>query len=138
MDLIIGVLVFMLAIGIIYTVLAGKDRGNIAPLRIESEVIATKLSDDPVYRIADNNQIDQERLEVLLGNATADYEGLKAAFGVKNEFCIYLRDENGNLTYIVDANGQTYSGIGSGSGEFNLSGIPCGCKVDSTPNNCYD
>ena len=142
MDLIIGVLVFMLAIGIIYTVLSGKDRGDIAPLRIESEVIATKLSDDPTYRIADNNQIDQERLEVLLGNATQDYEGLKAAFGVKNEFCIYLRDESGNLTYIVDGDGNAYSGIGSGSGEFNLSGTPCGCRVgstqDSTPNNCYD
>jgi hypothetical protein len=136
MDLIIGVLVFMLAIGIIYTLLASRGRQDIAPLRIESEVIATKLSDDPTYRIAENNQIDEARLTALLGNATLDYQTLKAQLGVQNEFCIYLRDENGNLTYILDANGRPYSGIGSGNGEFNLSGTPCGCRAGNTPANC--
>jgi hypothetical protein len=138
MDLILGVLIFMIAVGIIYTLLASKDHENVAPLRIESELIATKLSEDPSLRLGDNNQIDNDRLKVLLERARTDYEGLKVELGVENDFCIFLRDEAGNLTYIFDDEGNAYTGIGPGSGELNLSGTPCGCKVGSTPQNCHD
>lgn len=123
MDLIIGVLIFMLAMGVIYALLMSKTREDIAPLRIESEVIATKLTEDPYLQVAANNQLDAKRL----GNLTEiDYETLRQEFGAQHEFCIFLKDESGNLTYIVDNQGRKYTGIGSGNGDLNLSGVPCG------------
>jgi hypothetical protein len=123
MDLIIGVLIFMLAIGVIYALLASKGRENTAPLRIESEVIATKLLDDPQIGVTSEQQLDATKL----GNLTSiDYETLRQQLGVQKEFCIFLQDESGNITYIVDNQGRKYTGIGSGNGDLNISGVPCG------------
>ena len=111
MDLIIGVLIFMLAVGIIYALLVSKGKENTTPLRIESEVIATKLLEDPWIAVAPENQLDAKKL----GNLTEfDYETLRQQFGSQHEFCIFIQDESGNITYIVDNQGRKYTGIGSG------------------------
>ena len=123
MDLIIGVLIFMLAVGIIYALLVSKGKENTTPLRIESEVIATKLLEDPWIAVAPENQLDAKKL----GNLTEfDYETLRQQFGSQHEFCIFIQDESGNITYIVDNQGRKYTGIGSGIGDLNISGVPCG------------
>ena len=133
MDLVIGVLIFMLAVGVIYTLLMSRSRDDIAPLRIESKVIATKLSDDPTLKIADNNRIDTIKLNAIMDMS---YDQLKTQFGVKDDFCIYLRDENGNLTYFIDNKGNAWAGIGPRNGQLNLSGTPCGCKPGNNVANC--
>lgn len=122
MDLIIGVLVFMLAVGIIYSLLVGRNNNDVAPLRIESEVVATKLVEDPSFGVARDNQLDSEK---LLNLTTVDYEELKRQFGIKNEFCIFLRDEAGNITFLSN-NTTRVTGIGSGNGELNLTCMRCG------------
>lgn len=123
LDLVVAVIIFLLAVGIIYEFLLGRERGDLAQLRIESEVIATKLADDPLLQVAVNKQLDTTR---MAGLATKSYDELKSDLGVKHEFCIFLQDENGNLIYIVDGLGNKYTGIGSGDGQLNLSGTPCG------------
>jgi hypothetical protein len=121
-DLIFGVIIFMISVGIIYALLVSRDRQDVAPLRIESEVIANKLAFDPQLRVAENNQLNPQSLANL---TRLQYDALKAQLGVQDEFCIYLEDSQGNLIYIQDGSTK-YTGIGSGSGELNLSGTPCG------------
>lgn len=125
-DLLIGVLVFMLAIGIIYSLLNSKGADDPAQLRIESEVIAERLTSAASLQVAPENQLNMEDLAML---AKDEYEEVKAQLGVQEEFCIYLQDENGNLIYIQDSStGERYAGVGSGTGEITLTDkdIPCG------------
>jgi hypothetical protein len=122
MDLVFGVLIFMLAVGVIYALFMSKDRDTTTPLRIESEVIAVKLSNDPLLRVTEENQLNIQKLNNL---TTLGYEQLRTQLGVKNEFCIYLEDEQGNVVYIINGTNK-YTGIGSGSAELNISGTPCG------------
>lgn len=141
MDLILGVIIFMLAIGVVYTLLGDQTAKNVAPLRIESEVIATKLTSDAslqggsgTLKIAASNQIDAASLGYLAAQSQSDYEGLKKELGVQNEFCIYLRDEQGNVTYITDpATGKRYAGIGSGTGDVNITCLTCPAGTPGTP-----
>lgn len=142
LDLIIGVVIFLLAIGVIYSLLSNKSREDVAPLRIESEVIATKLttpeaatSDEMI--VATDNQLDIEKLQELT-KYPGGYDALKEELGVQNDFCIYLQDENGNVIYIEGDDGK-YTGIGPGSPELNLSGVPCGCPTctDDMASSCY-
>ena len=138
MDLIFGVLIVMLAIGIVYAMLANRSGKDLEPLRIESEVIATKLASDPQFNVAADNRLNMTRIGELAANATRDasefsYENIRTTLGVKSEFCVYIQDEQGNLYYIRGADGKNYTGIGSASGEMNLSGTPCGCPKECVP-----
>jgi hypothetical protein len=131
MDLVIGVLIFFLAIGVIYTLLLNRNTADTTPLRLESEVVATKLTSDPALQVGENNVADPDRMVALAQRAALDYDQLKADLGVKNEVCIYLQDKDGNLIYLVNSTDPTkrYNGIGPGSNELNLSGLPCGSLV---------
>jgi len=128
-DLAIGMLVFLLAIGTIYSLLNAKEAQDVSPLRIESEVVATVLTtgaNSPELRVATENQLNMEALGDL---AAKDYNELKTSFGIENDFCIFLEDEDGNLIYIEN-NGELYAGIGPNNGDLNLaSDTPCGKKV---------
>jgi len=133
-DLMIGVLVFLLAIGTIYSLMNSKIATDPEPLRIESEVIATVLTSNTsntLLQVADENQLSMENLMLLATESELDYDTLKEQLGVENEFCIYLQDEDGNIVYIEDptAPGPRYTGIGSGSSGLNISGTPCGEQV---------
>ena len=132
LDLIIGIVIFLLAVGVIYSILASKNREDTTPLRTDSEIIATKLTTPETSTsldilVAADNQLDVEKLKSL---TTADYAKLKQDLGVQNDFCIYLQDEEGNVLYIEGADGN-YTGIGPGSPDLNLSGVPCGCPKEN-------
>ena len=130
MDLIIGVVIFLLAIGVIYAVLTSKAKEDTTPLRLESEAVATKLTTTDAAQnkdilVAQNNQLDINKLNNL---TQEDYEKLKKELGVTNDFCIYLLDEKGNLVYLTTSSGN-YTGIGPADSKFNISGVPCGKKI---------
>lgn len=133
LDLVIGMLVFLLAVGTIYSFLNVRTGKDPTPLRIESEVVATALTtgtDDPGLKVADQNQLDMNRLGTLAAEAEVNYTQLKRRLGIDHDFCIYLQDEEGNLIYVKDTSGNTYAGIGSRTGELNLTDdTPCGIKV---------
>ncbi len=131
MDLIIGVVIFLLAVGVIYAVLTSKVKEDTTPLRVESEAVATKLTTAEATQnndilVAQNNQLDILKLGSL---TQEDYAKLKKELGVSNDFCIYLLDEKGNLVYLTDSSGnKKYTGIGPGDSKFNISGTPCGVE----------
>ena len=53
-----------------------------------------------------------------------NYRDLKGKLGIKNDFCIYFEDEDGNLVNISDLVGIQVAGIGSPNAT--VSGMMCG------------
>ncbi len=61
----------------------------------EGQQVATLLtSETSPYSITTGTHINNTKLEKL---SSWDYEELKAALHVQNEFCVYLEDNKGNL-----------------------------------------
>lgn len=133
MDLVIGVLIFLLASGVIYSIFISKSQEDVATYRVQSEVIATKLTSESSLQVAPKNQLDMDAMAGLALSANTDYAELKEQLGVKDDFCIYLQDEEGNLIYITNDSGTRYPGIGSGSQDVQLTewDIPCGVPCSS-------
>ncbi|MDD9953125.1 MAG: hypothetical protein OXR66_02210 [Candidatus Woesearchaeota archaeon] len=128
MDLVIGVLIFLLAVGVIYTVLVDfQSSKNADVFQFESEIIAKVIVDEPSLQVAPDNELDMDVLVDIANGDKGNYDTLKQGFGIENEFCIFLQDEEGNLVYIYDGTDK-FAGIGSGDGEMNLTdeNIPCG------------
>ena len=140
-DLVIGVLIFLIAVGAIYSILSSRQHEDPAPLRIESEVIATILTNNAsnqLLQVAEGNQLEMDKLGGLATRANNDYELLKQELGIQNEFCIYLQDEEGNLIYITGTDGKKYAGIGPGDPSLNLTEnqLPCGTPCTLSGGAC--
>jgi hypothetical protein len=83
----------------------------------EAVTILDELTDNNNYSFAPNNVLYAERFEKV---SKMGYIELKNTLNVKNEFCIYFEDKNGNLIEIED-------GVRSiGSGVIEINGVPCG------------
>lgn len=126
-DLVIGVLIFLLVIGLFYVLLMKNFNKDTTELQIASETIATKIIDDKTpaaggVGIIKDERIDKNALEDLAGK---DYETLKKEFGITSDFCIFLEDEDGNVINITN-NSTKETFVGIGSSEINISGSPCG------------
>lgn len=127
-DLVIGVLIFLLVIGVFYVVLINKSNSDTTQLKIASETVATKLVDDPAVGIVEGDAIQQEKLEDMLQK---EYDSLRQQFGINSEFCIFLEDDKGNIiniTYTNETDTLTYTtiGIGPNNNDLKLAGMPCG------------
>jgi len=86
-------------------------------LKMEAENILNKLTADGEYSFAQDDVIHEERLEKILNMA---YSEFKNNLNVKNDFCIYFEDEDGNLVEVKD-------GVKSiGSSAIEINGEPCG------------
>lgn len=127
MDLVIGVVIFLLVVGLFFVLFRTSSAADTTDLKVASEVIATKLVTSPTLGIVTGNQIDKTRVQALfarLGQPNG-YQTVKDEFGIRSEFCIYLEDEQGNLVNITNST-HTMAGIGSNSSGLNVSGTPCG------------
>ena len=86
-------------------------------LEKEAETILNELTDDKEHSFAPNNIIEEEKLEKI---SDMDYSELKNNLNIKNEFCVYFEDEEGNLFEIKD-------GLKSiGSNTIKINGVSCG------------
>ena len=127
-DLVIGVLIFLLVAGLFYATILRNQGEDTTTIRISSETIATKLINDPNLRITEDNAISAERIKRLIEK---DIDDLRREFGADTEFCVFFEDEKGNLVPIfIDEDDQTkvYHGIGSNS--ISVSDHPCNSPVD--------
>ncbi|MFW5865589.1 MAG: hypothetical protein ACOCU6_00670 [Nanoarchaeota archaeon] len=115
-DLIIAVVLFIVVVGIFYAYLSDSstEDDEVKHLSGEARLISTKLDcdvDDNDVCITRNGMIVNENVDEL---KSEDYDNLKKQLGVKGDFCIYLRDSEGNLKAL---NGT--AGIGDKSFKLN-------------------
>jgi len=117
MDLVVAVIVFLLAIGVFYFFTHGSVTDESSKLQVESQIIANKLSGDEAGSIANGTAIDEQSLKNLV---YANYDDLKETFGVRGDFCIVLRDQDGNIVVLGNQTGSGYK-IGVGNEDLNLT-----------------
>lgn len=119
-DIALGVIVFMAAFFIFYSLLSANPNAKASNLKDDaSTVIRQVAAEDAPLRIVDHNEINESRLNEL---KNLSYDELKRRLRIENDFCIYFEDDKG---YIVIIN-NSYRGIGAPN--INLSGTPCSQK----------
>ena len=122
LDIMLAVIVFIGTIFFFYTVLISSQDTKVFELKNEaSKVINDLLSEDSDLGIVDGNKINTTKLSELLDQ---DYATIKNKLRIKNEFCIFFEDEDGNILYINISETKNYTGIGSEI--ISVSNIPCG------------
>jgi len=61
---------------------------------MEAEIITSMILDDHKASFANNGIVDQTKLEKI---RNMDYEDFKKSINAKNDFCVYMEDEKGNV-----------------------------------------
>jgi len=121
MDIMLAVIIFIGTAFFFFTILNQKQGSKAEELQDEaSKVLSTIISDDSDVGILNGSEINVEKLEDLLGN----YSNIKNKLRIKNEFCFFFEDEDGNIIFINISETKNFTGIGSGT--INVSNIPCG------------
>jgi sensor histidine kinase regulating citrate/malate metabolism len=119
-DIMLAIVLFISTIVVFYVILNLSQDSKAKELEREASIIARDLtSGDSEMNILDENRINLTKLERLLGD---NYSQLKQNLRVRNDFCIYFEDENGNVIYIND------SYTGTGAEIINVGQLPCGKK----------
>ncbi|HYD03598.1 MAG TPA: hypothetical protein VEC16_04820 [Alphaproteobacteria bacterium] len=128
LDIILAFVVFVLVIGIFYTLLNDNKGDRTDDLTLESKTVVSNLDasngQNNNLTIIDDGDIDNTELATLYDS---DYETLKRELGIRGEFCIYIVDQYGNLITAELPNG---SQVGSfGSNDYSVNGQPCGSSL---------
>lgn len=76
----------------------------------DAEKITEMILDSHAISFANNGVVDQNKLAEIQG---MHYEELKKSLKARNDFCVYLEDENGNIILV------------KGSGKLDGKGISC-------------
>lgn len=76
----------------------------------EAEKITNMILDNHGISFASNGVVNENKLREI---QKMDYGDFKRYFDVKNDFCIYIEDENGGII------------LAKGSEKLNGDGIPC-------------
>ena len=77
---------------------------------LEAEKITEMIFDDHILSFATGGVIDEEKLEAI---KRIDYNEFKKSLNIKNDFCIYLEDENGDII------------LSKGSSKLSEDGLDC-------------
>lgn len=119
-DIVLGVVIFMAAFFIFYSLLNADTGAKAQNLKKEASLVTKQVaSQEAPLRVVDKNEVNISKLNEL---KKLSYEDLKRRLRIEGDFCIYLEDNKGNLVLI----NNSYRGIGSQN--INLSGTPCSQK----------
>src|SRR3989344_7718186 len=119
-DIALGVIVFMAAFFIFYSLLSTNPNTKASNLKEEASIIIKQFgSGDASIRIIDNNEVNTSKVNEL---KNISYDELKKRLRIESDFCIYFEDDKG---YIMIIN-NSYRGVGAPN--INLSGAPCSQK----------
>ena len=119
-DIALGIIVFMAAFFIFYSLLSENPNTKAVSLRNDASAIIEQVgSGNGLIRLINNNEVNITKANEL---KNISYDELKRRLRIESDFCIYLEDDRG---YIVILN-NSYRGIGAPS--INLSGAPCSQK----------
>jgi hypothetical protein len=116
-DIVIGVVLFLILIVVIYTLIA-TNPVNDAELRrnadlLHSKLDSTKNTDDSIPKILTDNKLNPEELKNLLDE---NYNEMKAALGLTQDFCIVITYTSGGI-YEIDTDKYSY---GNSADNLNL------------------
>ena len=118
MDIMIAIVIFIGTIFVFYSFLSGNQESKAKELQDDaSKVLKNIAAEDSDVGIVDGVEIDKVKFEELLG---MEYSEIKRKIRIKNDFCFFLEDENGNVIYIS----QDQPGVGSS--DIKIGGEPCG------------
>ena len=97
-DIVIGVILFLVIIVVVYTLVATSPLGNME-LRRDAEIINAKLdrtrtTDPNIPSLFSGNMILAQNIEDLLNE---DYEELRLKLGIKGDFCIVITYMHGGI-----------------------------------------
>tara|TARA_Y100000294_G_scaffold107344_1_gene99609 strand:+ start:406 stop:729 length:324 start_codon:yes stop_codon:yes gene_type:complete len=106
MDIMIAMVIFIGVIFVFYNILSSNEDNKIRELKDDALIVAENID------ITEN----PSQIEELLGE---DYSELKKKLRVKNEFCIFLEDEEGNVIYV------SQDRPGMGSEKIKISEVEC-------------
>ena|SRR3989344_1793521 len=124
LDIILGVVIFMLIIGIFYTLLSNNKKTDIGDIQLEASTLSGNLDSssgiNSSLAVIEQGTIDDMKLETLYDS---DYNTLKRQFGIQGDFCIYIVDQYGKLVTVDTSGGEM---IGFGNGNLSINGKPCG------------
>ena len=102
-------IVLLLIIAVLAIVVSFYSKRS-EPKQLDAEKITGLLMDDHAVSFASNGIVNEYKLQEF---KKMDYISLKNTLQVKNDFCVYLVDENGNIIFV------------KGSSKFNANGIVC-------------
>jgi len=129
LDIILAFVIFVLIIGIFYTLLNNNKGTQTEHLQLEANAVANNLDSstgmNSTLSIMEKGAIDKIKLEELYNSS---YDTLKSQFGIRGEFCIYVVDQYGNLQTVNTGQGNLN---GFGNGNLTINGVPCGTPVGS-------
>lgn len=86
-------IMLVLIVAVIAIAVSVYDRLN-EPAGMEAEKITDMILDDHSISFANNGIIDEKKLAEV---QNIDYNDFKKSLKAKNDFCIYIEDENGNV-----------------------------------------
>lgn len=129
-DIILGMVVFVLIIAVIYAIISQKPQTRPVELQQEAMLIGTRLdynsNYDSLYTVIQDGEINNQKLDRLptsINFNTGTYEQAKKDFGISKDFCIYIEDENGKLILIDNAY------VGVGNPELMINDVACGSTI---------
>lgn len=117
-EAMIAVVIFLGVIFLFFSFFNANSGTKGEELEEDAEkLIGDIYSENPNVDLLDGNKINSTKAEDLLG---MNYSDIKSQLNIRNDFCLYFEDENGNIIFI----NYTHSGIGSSS--INVSNVSCG------------
>jgi len=127
LDIILAFVVFVLVIGIVYSLIGTNKKDKTQDLTLESNTVLSNLdtANNQISNltIITKGNVDKNSLEQLY---SSDYRSMKRQLGIKGEFCVYIIDQYGNLVTVNTSDGE----VGSfGNGNLSVNDKPCGSKL---------
>ena len=123
MDVLIAtfvfIIIFILFFGILHNISESERDKRV---KEEGEMLAEVVTVNSQIGFVKANKLDTGRLQNV---KNMNYSDIKRGLDLRNDFCIYFEDENGELITIKDEDGTPITGS-IGSADAKIGGIPCG------------
>lgn len=130
MDTIVATVIFISALtAFIMIISLNLESSSLDELEDDSQKIpqAFLSSNSTELSIYSDNKIDLDKIAEIQGFS---YEEIKSYLGLKNDFCIYFENKDGNLINISEITDSGKKSVGIGNPNVKLANnIPCS-KVD--------
>ncbi len=121
MDLMIAIMIFVGMMTLFFGVMMFRSYST-SDKDLNNEGMHIIKSLESEVSVIEDNQIKEEKIHELMEK---DYDEIKSELGIRNEFCIFIEDENGKVIPVQNEEGEIYYGVGSGNVEIG-EGMVCG------------